>query len=338
MGAKWNYTLLALLAFVCVKAQVNLVPNGSFEITDSCPYGDFKLYLARPWFCPNVGTSDLFNNCNIQTDDYASVPDNSNGFEYPKDGNGYSGIGIYVPAETSDREYLAIKLDTLLKKNKYYCFTMYCSLFDIFYEGYISQVNDGLPPSSSVYTTSNIGVYFSEDSLFQNSWAPLPYIPQIQNPVSNIIDSLTGWKKVEGYFKSETGEEQYIYIGNFNDNANTPLTVLYQGSNPEPWVYFYIDDISLYECDSVVGIDEKPIEQIKIYPNPAQDFVSIDLPKNINQAQLSIYNLTGQLVTQKQIAQANQQIPITELGNGVYVFVVESGGEVVGRRRVVISK
>jgi hypothetical protein len=189
-----------------------------------------------------------------------------------------------------------------------------------------------------VYTTSNIGVYFSEDSLFQNSWAPLPYIPQIQNPVSNIIDSLTGWKKVEGYFKSETGEEQYIYIGNFNDNANTPLTVLYQGSNPEPWVYFYIDDISLYECDSVVGIDEKPIEQIKIYPNPAQDYVRVDLPKNINQVSLNIYNLTGQLILQKQIAQANQTIPITELGNGVYVFVVESWGEVVGRKRVVISK
>jgi hypothetical protein len=66
--------------------------------------------------------------------------------------------------------------------------------------------------------------------------------------------------------------------------------------------------------------------------------LSIDLPKNINQASLYIYNLTGQLVLQKQITQPNQTVPITELGNGVYVFVVESGGEVVGRKRVVVAR
>lgn len=334
MISKVKYVcILVLLCNISMRAQVNLVPNGSFELLDSCPYTSSQLSFSKYWFSPNFGTPDLYNSCSTGVNGSASVPDNSFGFEISKDGNGYCGIATYVPTLSSDREFISIKLDTLLKKNKYYCFTMYCSLADIGYEGWM-QSNQWL----TAYTTSSIGVYFSGDSIFQNNINPLYYIPQIQNPTSNIIDSLTGWNKVEGYFKSQTGEEQYMYIGNFNDNANTPLTVLYQGSNPEPWVYFYIDDISLYECDSMVGIDEKPIEQIKIYPNPAQDFVSIETPKNYKQAQISIYNLTGLLISQKQLTQPNQQIPITELHNGMYIFVIQNKDRVIGRQRVVVAK
>ena len=87
-----------------------------------------------------------------------------------------------------------------------------------------------------------------------------------------------------------------------------------------------------------MGIEEKPIDNIDIYPNPAQDFVSVELPKNISKAQLAIYNLTGQLVLQKQIMQPNQQIPITELGNGVYIFVIQNEDKVIGRQRVVVAR
>ncbi len=131
-----------------------------------------------------------------------------------------------------------------------------------------------------------------------------------------------------------------MIIGNFNEISNDDtLSVEGVGNN---WVipqsaYIYIDSVSLTLCDDV-GIEEKPIDNIDIYPNPAQDFVSVELPKNISKAQLAIYNLTGQLVLQKQIMQPNQQIPITELGNGVYIFVIQNEDKVIGRQRVVVAR
>ncbi|UPT67548.1 MAG: T9SS type A sorting domain-containing protein [Sphingobacteriales bacterium JAD_PAG50586_3] len=73
---------------------------------------------------------------------------------------------------------------------------------------------------------------------------------------------------------------------------------------------------------------------IAIYPNPAQDFVNIELPQSYNQASLNIYNLTGQLISQKPIT--STQIPIAELGNGMYIFVIQNGDKVIGRQRVVV--
>jgi hypothetical protein len=81
---------------------------------------------------------------------------------------------------------------------------------------------------------------------------------------------------------------------------------------------------------------EKP--KFTLYPNPAQDFVSIQLPENYTHAQLSIYNLTGQLISKNQITQPNQQIPITELGNGIYIFVIQTKDKIIGRQRVVVAR
>jgi hypothetical protein len=334
---KIKHTLFALFACLTLQAQVNLIPNGSFEILDTCPLGPNKLRFARQWFSPTAGSPDLYNSCaNTQWGPGpTSIPESYAGVENPKDGIGYAGISIYYPDTGNYQEYIAIKLDTILEKKQNYCFTMYCNLADAFF---ISYQHDGLNPYPTIYATNSIGVYFSPDSIFQNNYTVLPYLPQIQNPTTNIIDSLTGWKRVNGYFRSETGGEQYIYIGNFNTNANTPLTVLYPGENPEPWIYFFLDDISLYACESFVGVDENLTEQIAIYPNPAQDFVSVKMSKNVSNAMLNIYNLTGQLISQKQITQSDQTIPITELDNGVYIFVIQNEDTILNRQRIIIAK
>lgn len=92
-------------------------------------------------------------------------------------------------------------------------------------------------------------------------------------------------------------------------------------------------------CNLTTAIPEHLFKSpIKIYPNPASDFISIELPQNYTQAQLSVYNLTGQLVSHKHLTQSSQQIPIHELGNGMYIFVIQNRDEIIGRLRVVIAK
>ncbi len=185
---------------------------------------------------------------------------------------------------------------------------------------------------------SNIGSIISKDSVYQSNIYPPIYIDSsiaLKNNSNNIINNKGNWTELSFNFKAN-GEESYLYIGNFDVDSLVNYEVLdtvYMALES----YYLIDNISLIKTTEV-GINEDIVEPVWFYPNPVQDFVSIELPKNYTQAQLSIFNLTGQLILQKQVTQANQTVPITELGNGVYVFVVESGGEVVGWQRVVISK
>lgn len=89
----------------------------------------------------------------------------------------------------------------------------------------------------------------------------------------------------------------------------------------------------------LTGIDEIPaIDRMSIYPNPAQDFITAELPTNIGQAQLSIYNLTGQLISKNQITQPSQQVSTAELSNGMYIFVIQTEDKITGRQRVVIAR
>ncbi len=81
--------------------------------------------------------------------------------------------------------------------------------------------------------------------------------------------------------------------------------------------------------------ENKPIA-LYIYPNPASNFVSISLPTNQINSRLSIYNLTGQLVLQKPII--STQIPIADLGNGMYIFVITADDKVLSRQRVVVAR
>jgi hypothetical protein len=306
-------------------------------------------YLSN-WFCAKASPDFLNYYNNIDTTGAARcwggggmrIPNSVYGFQYPRTDSCYVGLATYFSEQQNNwaghtykyREWIGVKLLDTLKQGKCYEFKMYISRGE-----------------KSNRIISSIGAYFSPDSLFEaytdtspfyiSPWPLDSELVQIQhNPWETIYDT-TDWLEITGIFNAN-GNEEYLYLGNFLNDEQYPIVMIDTlQSNPFCQIsYFFIDDVSLYEIDEPcgVGINENIVSKIKIYPNPAQDFVSIELPKNYNQAQLSIYNLTGQLVLQKQIIQPNQTMPITELGNGMYIFVVESGDRVVWRERVVISK
>jgi photosystem II stability/assembly factor-like uncharacterized protein len=74
---------------------------------------------------------------------------------------------------------------------------------------------------------------------------------------------------------------------------------------------------------------------LKIIPNPAVDFVQFDIPeKNVVNASLNIYDLSGKLVLDKEISSVNDKISIEELKTGTYVAVITSGSSKYSARFV----
>jgi translation elongation factor EF-1alpha len=76
-------------------------------------------------------------------------------------------------------------------------------------------------------------------------------------------------------------------------------------------------------------------ENIKIYPNPAQDFINIEV-ENISTSDFNILiiNNLGQVVQQDRLTQNVQQIPVNHLPKGIYTLQIRNEETVYVKRFV----
>lgn len=77
---------------------------------------------------------------------------------------------------------------------------------------------------------------------------------------------------------------------------------------------------------TTAGIDEATGFNAAIYPNPANEI--LNLITNNNQAiNLSIFDMSGKLVSKNTVTKQNQQISTTAFNNGVYLVQLSSGSQ-----------
>ncbi|MES2132864.1 MAG: gliding motility-associated C-terminal domain-containing protein [Bacteroidota bacterium] len=244
-----KYFFLIIISLFVLKSQSqNLVPNPSFENFTSCPKFQ-EFYKLTPW-CGLSGGEDSYNVCfnAVGGPGGPGVPYAASGFQYPRTGNGFGScaliaIGIGAPDR---REYLQVPITTTLTAGKTYCGTMYLNLYN-----------------PSKYTSDRIGMYFSSTAFACNqamptpqTIAPLNVIPQIINPGNFITDTLN-WTEFSGSFVA-AGNEQYLTIGNFYNDAATN-TVVANPSSGYNVTYFLIDDVSLEEIIPAKAINDTSI-------------------------------------------------------------------------------
>src|SRR6218665_2384229 len=109
-----------LFFIICISfvsnAQVNLVPNSSFEVYTQCPFNPAQVAFAFPWVDPNNGSADYFNVCSANQ----SIPNNAGGTQYARTGNAYMGLYVYFNNTGTWREYIQVKLDSQLAFQKNY--------------------------------------------------------------------------------------------------------------------------------------------------------------------------------------------------------------------------
>ncbi len=75
-------------------------------------------------------------------------------------------------------------------------------------------------------------------------------------------------------------------------------------------------------------------EQIAIYPNPANEYITIENFVFSKGQTISVYDIQGQLLLQQPMLQAKTNINITTISNGVYFLKVENEKGVVAKKFV----
>ncbi len=89
---------------------------------------------------------------------------------------------------------------------------------------------------------------------------------------------------------------------------------------------------------AITPVNENQAAEIKIYPNPAQNFIAIDVPESYAKVSVNIYAIQGQKVQSNAINSITQKLDITRLPNGLYLLVVEENGKRILTKRIVVEK
>ena len=203
------------LWFAPVLNAQNLIPNGSFEDLDDCPSElPVQGYSApnRPyhWFRAS-GSPDYFNSCEddqVSDPPITSVPHNFASFQYPQDGQAYS--GMWTRLVDNGREMVGIQLTEPLQIGM----TYYGSFW----------ANAAFGGNSTVFVagaSNNIGILFT---MALDEWMQYP----IKDPPfglrnfahiksDSVITDTIAWTLVSGNFVADSAY-QYLVVGNHFDN------------------------------------------------------------------------------------------------------------------------
>ena len=81
---------------------------------------------------------------------------------------------------------------------------------------------------------------------------------------------------------------------------------------------------------SVTNLNES---EIKLYPNPANDYINIDLPSV--SGNISIVNITGKTILKKDIRSSVERIDLSDLNSGIYLVRIQDGPAVLTKKLII---
>jgi hypothetical protein len=295
----------------------NLVVNGDFEtyLSYSSPIGN-----AVGWRSPTMGSPDYLHSYN--TNASYRTPLNLFGFQYARSGQAYAGFAVRseatMPIYANLREYpMGTLTDTLIANGKY-CVKFYISLSD-----------------SSKWAINKMGIFFTKniithhDSTFYHNMNVVPDIQFEEKFYSDTAD----WIELSGLYTAEGGE-RYFIIGNFAPDSLTDTLATGIDINwGVDFSYYYIDDVSIERCDTMVGNNEINEVIFEVYPNPANEFLTIETKSGFATAQ--IYDIQGRKLQQFNLNNSKEQINISDLKPGMYIVSVMAGKQQYRRKLLI---
>jgi hypothetical protein len=252
--------VIAVIMFVLV-AKIgltqNLVPNPSYEDTVACPFYYNQMNKASGWNSYR-NSPDYFNNCN---NTFVGVPINDPGYQGARTGNAYGGFISYISNNSLYREWLGCQLIAPLIVGRKYFVKFFVSMA-------YKQNASGFHINGA---TNKIGIRFSTIPYSYNNTLPLDGYAQIFS--NGVISDTINWTEISGSFIADSMYSCLI-IGNFFDSSAITWLPL---DSVGGVAYYYVDDVSVIEDTSSNIINPySSIGFIKIYPNPAGDWIMLE--------------------------------------------------------------
>jgi hypothetical protein len=104
--------------------------------------------------------------------------------------------------------------------------------------------------NSTKWMMNNISAHLSPNA-FTTAGEVAPYTAQIMKFGNPMISDTVDWVLIRSIYTA-TGNERFLTIGNFHDDANTDTMQLFTGAGISPG-YYYVDDVSIYSASDLGG-------------------------------------------------------------------------------------
>jgi hypothetical protein len=128
--------------------------------------------------------------------------------------------------------------------------------------------------------------------------------------------SVYGWNSVENQWQANFRFEMSY-------ETNKSFVNQYMGQDGQ-WLFF--SKITTYYSEyTVTGIKNPSSIEIGIYPNPARDFIMVNMPGASNSATIELYNIQGMKVLDQRL-QEGKQVSTNGLPKGLYLYKITNNG------------
>jgi len=295
----------------------NLILNGGFESYNACP--QFLDNLSNVNNCINFGgTCDYYNAC-LNGEGYSTIPNNSFGYQYALEGNGYVGLSN-LELNSDYRELVGIELSESLIIGEEYFVSFYVSPAYTF-------------ESSYALFTNNIGIKFAisgvQDSTYLMNGQDVAH-------AESVISDTSLWIQVKGSFIADAAYDLAV-IGNFHSNDDTDYE---QEFFYEIISYQYIDDVrvsndSAYAWEPL-SIAETEADLWKVFNSMNGEGISIYSRES--NSLLVIFDLNGRLCSNKELDYGLNYYETSHLSKGIYLVRLISNDKTKINTFKIISK
>jgi hypothetical protein len=333
----YRFTFLISCLFLTLGSNAqpgNLVENPSFEFRPDCDFSNNPPDEAPPWFNPTGSTPDVFHECAVLLEDPCpypenvfldpwgfGVPINVVGCQDPRTGLGYAGVFFYSPnlLGFDFREYLAVPLSESLVEGETYLVRFYVSLAE-----------------RSVWAVDAFQVYFSSDSISVPETLGFLDLPaQLTHQEGAFVADKENWTEISWEYVAD-GTEAFMYIGNFQPNAEVDLFYALPDSidmEDHYSGYYYIDDVyvgtELLSTENTVNPTE-----LSLWPNPTNDILKVQSGRDLNS--IHVFSVDGKLIVQREYEGLKLlELNVKDLAAGVYVIsAIREDGSIATKRFV----
>lgn len=328
------FSIIINSASIISVAQINLVPNFSFEQYDTCPNSQDQIQYAIGWstYSDVFSTPDYYNSC---SSGFFNVPNGAGGYQMAhRNCSAYAGL-VTWGSSGNDREHIGIQLNQpLIIGQKYFV-----SFYTVMGEVILGGNHYGMP-------SNGIGMRFSSVSYNPGTPCPIDNFAHLYSPT--IINDSINWIRISGSIIADSAY-QYLILGNFFDDANTDTMQYSCGSCFNSESYYFIEDICV-STDSLLcngGIDVLSCavfvldtisnEKVSVFPNPAYNFITV-LSQNNFRAEILLCDVFGKVVYSEKVNSANNlKINLSSFSSGIYVLKIVDESEKISICKKIIK-
>lgn len=126
-----------------------------------------------------------------------------------------------------------------------------------------------------------------------------------------------------------------MYFDVFEENVNQVFEFIITIENDHKSLVITTQDNShlYYQNVPNMSVSRQQNPNFSIYPNPTKDHLYIE---NLTEpVEIEIYNLSGKVLLSQEVNEANKQVNLSQLSNGVYLYQLSQNGQEVKTGKLV---